>query len=266
MFKVTKYPHGTFSWVDCASTDAASGKKFYADLMAWGTEDIPMGDGLFYTMFKCQGEHVAAISPMQPEMQQQGIPSFWTSYISVNDVDAVTKNAKDLGATVMSEPFDVFDSGRMSLINDPTGASVALWQPKNHIGAGLVNAPGALHWNELATRDSTKACEFFGKLLGWQYEKMEGAGTDYQVIRIDGRGNGGIMQMTEEWGDMSPHWMVYFAVADIDKSLEKVKQLGGKVEVPPVEVAGTGRFAVIADPQGAYVSLIQLESPDPWTE
>lgn len=265
MFKVTKYPHGTFSWVDCASTDAEGGKKFYTALMDWESEDMPMGDGLFYTMFKKQGEYVAAISPMQPEMQAQGAPPFWTSYISVDDVDVMTKKAKELGGTIISEPFDVFDSGRMSVINDPTGGTVALWQAKNHIGAGLVNAPGALHWNELATRDCAKACEFFGELLGWKYERMEGMETEYQVIRLNGRGNGGILQMNEEWGDIPPHWMVYFSVADIDKSLEKVKQLSGKVEFPPVEAAGVGRFCVIADPQGTHLSLIQLESPDPWT-
>ncbi len=263
MFKVTTYPHGTFSWADCSSTDAANGKKFYADLMGWEFNDVPMGNDMFYTMFNSGGEAVAALSPMQPEMQQQGIPSFWTSYITVDDVDALVGKVKELGGTVMAEPFDVFEEGRMMIITDPTGANVALWQAKNHIGAGLVNTAGAMGWNELATPDSEKVRDFYGKLLGWEYQKMEGM--DYHVIQNNGRSNGGILQMNEEWEGIPAHWMVYFSVADIDKAVEKVEKLGGEVKVPIVDADNIGRFSVIADPQGAHVSIIQLKEPDTWS-
>jgi predicted enzyme related to lactoylglutathione lyase len=110
MFKVTKYPHGTFSWADCASTDSEKAKKFYMDLMGWNNEDIPMGEGLFYTMMKQDGETVAAVSPMQKDMQEMGVPTVWNNYITVDDVDALQAKVTELGGKVLAPPFDVFDS------------------------------------------------------------------------------------------------------------------------------------------------------------
>ena len=134
----------------------AKAKPFYAELMGWEIEDVPMGEGMFYTMYKSDGEHVAGLSQMQPEMQSQGMPSHWSSYVTVDDVDALAGKVTELGGTVISEPFDVFDSGRMMVLQDPTGAIVCLWQAKNHIGSGLVNTPGAMTWNELTTNDPKK--------------------------------------------------------------------------------------------------------------
>lgn len=263
-FKVTKYPHGTFSWVDCLTSDVSKNKQFYVDLMGWGVNDIPMGEDLFYTMYTLDGETVAALSPMLPEMQQMGIPSHWQSYITVESVDSLVDKVKELGGTVVHGPMDVFEAGRMLGIQDPTGANVNLWEPKDNIGASLVNTPGTFTWNELATRDVKGAMDFYEKLVGWSYQKMEH--TEYYVIHNNGRANGGIIPMDERWGDMPPVWMVYLSVTDIDASLEKVKELGGKVDTEIMEAKGTGRFAIIIDPAGAVVTLIQTEKPEEWVE
>jgi predicted enzyme related to lactoylglutathione lyase len=263
MFTVTKYPHGTFGWADCTSTDASKAKPFYEGLMGWRSNDLPIGGGMVYTMFEQDGHSVTAISQMDPAQQAQGMPSHWNTYINVDDVDAVTGRVAQAGGTVLVEPMDVLDSGRMSVVQDPTGAAVGLWQARNHIGAGLVNTPGAMTWNELATRDAAAAKAFFGTLLGWTYEKM--ADMDYHIIHNKGRMNGGIMQMTDAWGDLPPHWMVYFSVKDIDEAAARVRALGGIVHVEKSDT-GTGSFLVMSDPAGAVCSLIQLNAPDPWVE
>jgi uncharacterized protein len=264
MFKVTKYPHGTFSWAECASNDASKGKQFYSDLMGWGYDDMPMGGGQVYTMFKHDGERVAAINPLQPEEQAQGTPSHWNNYVAVDNVDALADKATQLGGTVIMPPMDVFDNGRMLFLQDPTGAFVGLWQAKSFIGAGLVNIPGAMTWNELMTPDSQKARDFYGPLLGWTFQKMENV--DYYLIFNQGRLNGGIMSMTPEMGNMPPVWSIYFSVANIEDSAAKVEKLGGKIHVPITEAPGTGRFVMYADPQGAVSYLIQTNQPQPWTE
>jgi uncharacterized protein len=264
MFKVTKYPHGTFSWVDCASTDAEAGKQFYTALMGWDTEDMPMGDGTFYTFFNLEGGPVAAINPIPPALQAQGMPSVWNSYITVDDVDAMVEKVNDLGGTVMVGPMDIFESGRMLTVQDPTGAVVSLWQPKDHIGARFVNTPGAFTWNELYTRDVAKASDFYSQLLGWEIEKMDGQ--DYWLGKINGRMNCGIMALTEEFGDMPPNWSVYLSVADIEAATKKAEELGGQVHMALCEAGQVGRFSVIGDPAGATVTLIQLNQPDAWVE
>lgn len=261
-FKVTAYPHGTLSWADSTSTDQAKVKPFYAALFGWEIEDAPMGSDQFYTMYHIDGNYTAGLGTMPQEMQQASIPSHWINYISVDDVDSLVGKVTELGGKVIAGPFDVFENGRMMSIQDPTGAMVSLWQPKSHIGAGIVNTNGAMCWNELATRDLAAAQKFYGELLGWTFG--EDGETGYHYIKNNGRMNGGMMEMDDTWGDVPPNWMVYFSVPDIEATVKKAEELGGKVHVPPTDAGSTGRFSVIADPTGAVFTAMQLNQVDTW--
>ena len=199
---------------------------------------------------------------MMPDMQAQGIPAHWTNYVSVDDVDAMVAPIKANGGTVLVEPMDIFDSGRMLLLADPTGAQLGLWQPKNHIGAGIVNAVGAMCWNELLTRDAETAKAFYSAILGWEFYGDE----NYIDIVNRGRSNGDILQLDESFGEMPPMWMVYFRVADIDAATKRVEALGGRVVTQKTEAPNTGWFAVVEDPAGAVFYIKQFEIADTWVE
>lgn len=263
-FTVDKYPHGTFSWADGNSTDQAKAKQFYAAVMGWTYEDMPLGDDMFYTQFKQAGQNVAGLGQLMPDMIAQGVPSHWMSYVAVDNTDAVAAKVAELGGMVIMPPMDVFEQGRMALFQDPTGAQFGVWQAGIHHGSGLVNVPGSMTWNELATRDAAKAQAFYGGLFGWEFRKDDNM--DYYYFTNKGRPNGGIVPMTEEWGDMPPHWMVYFAVADLDTTLEAVKANGGSQPMDVIEAPGVGRFAIVNDPAGATFTIMQSEQPQPWTE
>ena len=256
MYTVTKFPHGTFSWADGASTDSEKAKDFYAGLFGWDKDELPMNEGETYTMFKQDGAHVAGFSSMMQHMKDAGVPSHWNSYITVDDVDAMVDKVTDNGGTVVAGPGDVFDSGRMLVIQDPTGAQVTFWQAINHIGAGVVNKPGAMLWNELSTRDLEKAKDFYNKVIGWEYTVDEES--NYLMIVNKGRMNGGMMQMDETWGDMPPNWMVYFNIDDLDGALKKIDSLGGKVVMGKTNASGVGEFAIIADPAGATFTIMEV--------
>lgn len=259
----TEHAAGTFSWPELCSTDWAAAKTFYTSLFGWDADDQPVGEDSVYTMLSMDGLYVAAMYPMNAEQQASGLPSNWLSYITVDDADATARKAEACGAAVVAAPFDVFDAGRMAIFADPQGANFAIWQANQHIGAQLVNEPGSLCWNELATKDLQAAQAFYGDVFEWTAETLEhpGAGP-YTMIKNGERLNGGMLQMTEEWGDMPSHWMVYFAVEDTDVTAEYARQLGGQVCVPPTDIPGTGRFAVINDPQGGAFSIIALIDPD----
>lgn len=260
MFKVTRYPHGTFCWVDLSSTNLAAAEKFYTELMGWTVERRPIGDGMDYLMFKCGDEYVAGAG----QSGADGPPvSVWNHCVSVESADALMETIKEAGGTIVVEPFDVLDQGRMLIFQDPTGAMLWLWQAYKHIGAGLVNTAGAVTWNELATRDPQAAMTFFGKVFGWEFKP---AGGGYQTALNKGRMNAGIIPMTEQWGDLPPHWMVYFSVADIDATVAKVEGLGGTISVPITDIPEMGRFAVVRDPGGAVFSVMHVLNPDPWVE
>ena len=259
MFEVTKYPHGTFSWADCSSSDPDKSKQFYSAVMGWAIDDLPLGEGMAYTMLKCNDLNVAGLGPMMPG--QDAMPSYWTNYVNVDDADAVVSKAKDLGATIIAEPMDIFDSGRMAIIQDPNGAMLGLWQANNHIGASLVNTPGAMCWNELMTPDPQQAQDFYGKLFGWTFTPDENSG--YIEIQNNGRSNGGILKMDDNY-QMPPNWQPYFSVADLDATIDKVKANGGQIHVDKNEIPDVGHFAVIGDPTGAVCTIIQMIQPQPW--
>ncbi len=263
MYKVTKYPPGTFSWADNTSTSAEAAKAFYMDLFGWGALDIPIGEDMFYTMFQNQGEHAAGFAAMMPDMQAQGIPSHWTNYVAVDDVDALVEVITDNGGTIVFGPMDIFDSGRMLQFIDPTGAQLGLWQAKNHIGAGIVNTVGAMCWNELLTKDADAAKAFYSALFGWEYIVDENG---YIMIQNRGRNNGAMMQMDESFGEMPSVWQPYFTVADIDASIAQASESGATIIIPKTEAPGAGHFAYMSDPAGAHFYIIQLIQAEPWEE
>jgi len=246
-----RYDAGTFCWVDLGTPDAAAAKAFYIGLFGWEAEDMPMGDDGPYTMFSLDGRHVCALYGRAAD---QGPPA-WLSYISVADADAVVARAREAGALEVGDAFDVFDSGRMAVLQDPTGAHVAAWQPGHHIGAQVVNVPGALTMNQLNTSDPTRAAAFYTEVFGWTIRSV---GTDDQPYWgiFNGPGlNGGMMQLPA--GAPAPsHWLPYFAVDDLDGAVARLGRLGGQTLVPPLAVPA-GRFAVAADPQGATLALFE---------
>jgi predicted enzyme related to lactoylglutathione lyase len=257
MMSEVELKHGLFSWTDLAVPDAAAGKAFYSTLFGWGYEDRPAGDGMTYTIFTREGKDVAGLFTQPPEMIAQGEPPAWTSYVLVDDVDAVTSRATELGGRVLMAPADVMEAGRMSVIQDPTGAVVSLWQAGDFKGAADFNEPVSLTWNELYTRSAPEARAFYTALLGWTIEDQEVGGPQpYAMISVGDRPNGGVMPITPEMGDVPPHWMVYFAVDDVDQMAGRVAELGGSVVVPPTDI-GVGRFAVACDDQGAAFTVFK---------
>jgi uncharacterized protein len=243
------YPPGTFCWADLGTTDAASAKTFYARVFGWEAVDAPAGDGGTYTTFKLDGRDVAALYEMGEQEREQLTPH-WSSYVSVEDVDAAAARARELGAEVMADPLDVMEAGRMAVVRDPTGALVHLWQPRGQVGAGRVNDPGCMCWNGLASPDPARARDFFTELLGWTVEPEE---SGYGVIKLGDAINGGMRPLQD--GEPT-HWLVYFTVASLDEAVAAVREAGGSIIAGPM-VTPVGRVAAVGDPQGAAFALYE---------
>lgn len=253
----TIYIAGSFSWTDLATTDHDAAKAFYSQLFGWEADDMPAGEGVVYSMMKLDDRYVAAIAPQPQQQRDAGVPPTWQSYITVESADDTLARAGELGGTVHAGAFDVFDAGRMGVVQDPQGAYFLVWQPKQHIGAGLVNAPGALTWNELATTDLDGAARFYGDLFSWGTEPMGDDEMPYLLIRrTDSELNGGIRPVMPP--GTPPHWLVYFGTDSADASVQRVGELGGSTLVEPMDIP-QGRIAVVADPQGAVFALFQGE-------
>ena len=163
-------------------------------------------------------------------------------------------------ATIAAEPFDVMDVGRMAVIVDPVGAALCLWEPKTHIGASLVNTPGAMTWNDLITPDPAHSARFYGDLFGWTTEEVEGA-SGYRVIRNGERTNGGMMPLDPRMGATPPNWMPYFGHEDVERLVTEVADSAGRSSTARCRWS-QGTIAVLGDPQNAAFAVWTGEYDD----
>ena len=200
----TEYTHGTPSWVDLATTDVAGAEAFYSGIFGWEAEQMPAGDGI-YSMQRVRGIDAAGIYEQAEDQKASGMPPAWTTYISVDDVDATTSKVVPTGGMVMMEPFDVMDAGRMSVIGDPTGAVVALWQAKDDGRTALAGEHGAISWNELMSSDAAKSRTFLEEVLGVTNAPNPGFG-DYTMMLVDGAPVAGVVQRTEGMPEIPAPW------------------------------------------------------------
>ena len=251
---------GAFSWAEVATTDQKSGVAFYRSLFGWGLDERPIGPNEVYSMFTLRGREVAAAYSQHDNERKMHVPPHWNAYVTVENVDASARRAAELGAKVLAPPFDVFDAGRMAVIEDPTGAVFQIWQPQRTIGARILNEHGALCWTELSTRDTKRAAAFYTEFLGWK-AKVGGEGVNAYTEFTPAGGNYPVAGMIDiaafgpRGEHVPPNWMPYFQVADLDAAFAKATSLGAHAVVPPNAIENVGRFAVVADPQGAVFSI-----------
>ncbi|MER6614337.1 VOC family protein [Streptomyces xantholiticus] len=254
------YVTGSPNWIDLGTPDIEAAKAFYGGVFGWTFRSAgPEAGG--YGMFELDGRTVAAAMTVPPE---QG-PSNWNVYFQTPDADATVKAVEQHGGTVVFEPMDVFDQGRMAIFLDPAGAGFAGWEPGRNKGLDLVDDPGALCWLELYTPEPDSALEYYRHIFGWETSSMpmpDGSGT-YTMINPGGAGHdatfAGVVPLSADPLEASggPYWLPYFAVTDCDAAVATAQELGGEIRMAPLDLEGIGRFANLADPAGARFAVMQ---------
>jgi uncharacterized protein len=275
MAELDRYIPGVPCWIDSTQPDPAAAGEFYAGLFGWELEETMPADAPGnYLQARLNGGLVAAISS-QPG---GGSPAaLWNTYIWVDDADATAAKVRDAGGSILSEPMDIFDSGRMAWLADAEGAEFGVWQPNQHRGAAVVNEPGSLNFNGLHTRDLEGAKAFYGAVFGWDALPMGMWALPAYGDHLEAL-NPGTRARTREFGapdrfeevvasvrvigddqpDTQPHWDVTFGVADTDAVAARAAELGGTVVVPPFDAPWV-RGTVIRDPQGATFNATQFK-------
>ncbi|CAN5547505.1 VOC family protein [soil metagenome] len=246
------YEPGRPSWVDLGTSDPAAARAFYGELFGWSADVDPRPEAGGYAQFMRDGKPVAGCGPLFVE----GMPPAWTSYVATADADATAKVAADLGGTVVTEPFDVLDAGRMAALAAPDGSVIGVWQAKAHKGAALVNEPGSWQWNQLLTRDKAAADAFYAPLFGWQLRSHPQWGEYWSLG--DGEVTGVSELCPKAPAEVPAHWQVVFTVEDAEATLARAGELGGSALGPTAPWGPGGRFGTIADPQGATFGVLSL--------
>ena len=250
--EMTSYEPGIPSWVDIGVPDMDAAMAFYGGLFGWEfTEASEEGGG--YRQALLHGRSVAGFGP-----QMNPGPPFWATYINVDDAEATAAKVVEAGGQVVVPVMDVMGFGHMAVFIDNAGAFISIWQAGTHPGAGVVNEPGSLTWNELDTRSPDDAKAFYSAVFGWESETHESPGMTYTEWQLGGRTIGGMMPIGPQMPPQMPNnWLVYFGVDDTDAAIAKVTELGGSVLMEPMDI-DAGRFAVVADVAGAAFAIIKL--------
>ncbi len=242
-----------FCWHEMMSTDVGKSVEFYTKLFGWTTEEMSMGPGGIYTMFKSGDKQVGGMVPLEAG---SGVPAHWLGYVTVADLDATVATVQEHGGSVTVPATDIPNIGRFAVIADPTGAHIAPFQSAS---AQEMPPPGAFDfiWEELMTSDPAKAISFFEKIFGWTDEPWEmGPEGTYHILKAGEAGVAGAMKMPEDV-HAPPHWISYIAVPNCDEYAEKGKSLGATVYVEAKDIPDVGRFAVLGDPNGATFALFK---------
>ncbi|MBX3044773.1 MAG: VOC family protein [Candidatus Kapabacteria bacterium] len=250
--------NATFCWLDLATTDPVGAKIFYSKVFGWETMDVPVGEDMVYTMLNLKGQPVAALSLMPKEQADMNMPPFWTSYIAVDDAAATCVKAERNAGKVVMPPMQVMDEGYMAILQDPEGAYVGIWQAMNMQGFAYYGETGSVCWFEEGCFNRENAIPFYEKTFGWSSTTSPMGKNLYTLFNLDEMMVAGMYEMTEEMKDIPAHWLPYFGVRDIDKALSVTEEMNGKVLMQKLFVEDVGYFAVIQDPQGGALGLLEM--------
>lgn len=254
----TAHRPGSFCWWELVTPDLESSFTYYRRLFGWTRRDASGGEGRRYRTLEVHGEPLGAVSQTSRDQIARGEQGGWLCYVAIEDADAAAQRILSAGGGLVQRPFDVFEAGRMTVFADPTGARAALWQPRAHSGAAIVGELGSATWSELGTSDPGAARAFYKQVFGWEAEPKPGP-TSYTEWRFeDGVRAGGMYRLGSEMGPIPSYWGVYFRVADCDDTVQGSNQAGGTTVVPPTELPGGGRFAMLNDPAGAMFGVVEL--------
>ncbi len=247
--------HGAFSWSELMTPDPAAAADYYAGLFGWTIEQMDMATGP-YTVAKI-GERPVAGMMAPPE---EGIPTVWGFYVTVDDVDLIASSAVELGGSVEVPPMDIPDVGRLCGIQDPQGAFIFAVSYEPQEGDGQVDfrdaftAHGAFSWFELRTPDVDVAKVFYGQLFGWNIVTEQMHMGPYSIVKTGDVAMGGMV--TPPADNVPPHWGGYVTVDDTDATVSRAVDLGGAVLFGPFDIPDVGRFSMLQDPQGAALAVI----------
>ena len=254
---VERFAPGEFCWIELATSDQKAAKSFYGALFGWTARDVPIGPEQVYSLLELQGRVAAGAFAISPSEMAAGIPPHWHLYVAVSSADEAAKKAGELGGKVVEAPFDVSDRGRAALIQDPTGAFFSVWEGKKRPGIGVTGDAGAFCWADLNTPDPERAKTFYEGLFGWELKAGQGKESGYLHIVNGENYIGGVPPADQNGAGTPPHWLIYFAVADVDATSQRAKDMNARILLPPMDFEGVGRVAILADAQGAVFALFR---------
>jgi len=243
---------GKFVWADLVTDDVPVARKFYAQLFGWQFWD--MGD---YTIALNDERPLCGMFQRLRPKDRVAEPR-WFGYISVGSVERVQGAVTKAGGRVLAAPRQMPKRGDQAVFADPEGAVFGVVKSSAGDPEDFLAEPGEWIWIQLLSRDARKAAEFYRKVAG--YDVVENTANnrlnDY-VLTSKGYARATVRTIPSASTQVQPTWLPFVRVKNVGESVAQAKQLGGKVRIEPKPELFDGKVAVIADPTGAVIGILE---------
>ncbi len=250
---------GKIIWADLTTPDLDASKRFYSGLFGWTFRDLRVGEK-GYSVALLDGIPVAGLF-QRPE--PAGRRPAWISFIAVRDVDAAKKTALENGARVLFGPRSFPQRGRQAVFADPEGAVFGVLASSSGDPGDFLAAPGAWIWNSLLTRDPDKEAAFYQTLFAYDVFDLPGDdGRDHLILSSDDYARASVNPLPSRASNRPPHWLGFVRVVDAVDAAARAAALGGRVVVQPHVDRHGGKVALVADPAGALLGLMEWSDAD----
>jgi len=246
--------HGRFIWYELMTTDMAAAKAFYAEVMGWRAQDVPI-PGKDFALFIAARDWVSGVMHLPEDARRMGAKPGWIGYVAVDDVDAAAARVAQLGGIVHIPPTDIPDISRFAIVADPQAAMFALFKGNKPLQRPQVEqGRGHVVWHELIGADA-KAFAFYAEIFGWRKANADAGQMDdsYQLFSAGTQTLGGILGRSA--AALVPFWLYYFSIGDIDAAAKRVTAGGGRIIDGPHGLGGDSAIVLCSDPQGATFAL-----------
>ena len=243
---------GKFVWADLVTDDVPAARSFYAQLLGWKFRDLG-GYSIAYNDDRplCGMFH-------RPRPPGSNAKPRWFGYISVPSVARAQKAVAESGGKVLAPPKKMADRGEQAVFADPEGALFGVVKSRGGDPEDFLADPGDWIWIQLMSRDARKAAEFYRKVAGYAVVENTTSNrlSDY-VLTSDSFARATVRTMSSADEKVNPTWLLFVRVKAIGESVARVRQLGGKVLIEPKGEILEGKVAVVLDPTGAAIGLME---------
>lgn len=245
---------GKFVWADLVTDDVPAARNFYAQLLGWRFRDLG-GYSIAYNDDRplCGMFH-------RPRPAGSNAKPRWFGFISVSNVGRTEKAVTESGGKVLAPPKKMPDRGEQAVFADPEGAMFGVVKSRGGDPEDFLADPGDWIWIQLMSRDARKAAEFYRKVAGYAVVENTSSNriSDY-VLTSDGFARATVRTMLNADQKVNPTWLPFVRVKSIDESVARARQLGGKVLIEPKGGVLEGKVAVVLDPTGAAIGLVEWQ-------
>jgi predicted enzyme related to lactoylglutathione lyase len=245
---------GKVIWADLITPDLAASKRFYGGLFGWTFQDIRVGNSE-YAVATLGGHPVAGLFEKPLPTGEHRQPA-WLTFIAVRNLEQARSEALSHGAKMLAPPKTYADRGGQAVFTDPQGAVFAALASSSGDGTDYLAAPGEWIWSSLLTDDPTRSAAFYKAVFGYEvFDLPSDDDAQHVILAADDYARAGIHSLPP--GHRHPHWINFVRVADASRSAAQAVVLGGRILVEPRADRLGGQLAVVADPQGAPVGLME---------